>query len=173
MLSFTAISFGKTTTFNWATSNEINVKDFDLQKSDDGVSFQSINKTLAQNNTSNSYSYTDGSSAKEVVYYRLKMNDADGRFTYSNIIKVKIGQDNCNIKVYPNPVQNMLSIEHNPATKNTIINIFSADGKMVLHKSVTTGQIKTILEVAPLKPGNYTVSIFDGITNITSGFIKL
>ncbi len=173
LLSFTANSFGKTTTLHWVTSNEINVKDFDLQKSEDGISFQSINKTLAQNNSSNYYSYTDGISAKEIIYYRIKMNDADGRFTYSNIIKLRLGQNNRNIKVYPNPVQDLLFVEHNPATKNTVINIFSADGKLIVRKTALPGTVKTAIEVAGLNKGNYTISITDGNSSSASGFIKL
>jgi hypothetical protein len=57
---------------------------YELQRSTDSRSFITIGTIAAagNSNTEKNYSYTDRNiiSLGNIVYYRLKMNDADGRF---------------------------------------------------------------------------------------------
>ena len=41
-----------------------------------------------------------------IVYYRLRIVDNDGKYTYSKIIPVKLDQPENIFSVYPNPVDN-------------------------------------------------------------------
>ena len=60
----------------------------------------------------NTYAFTDVNVVSlgiPVVYYRLKLIDIDGRFTYSNVIA--LGVDNkTNIVFYPNPVESTATL---------------------------------------------------------------
>ena len=69
---------------NWKTATETNVKNFDIEKSADGRKFEKIGEVEA-NNTPSVYSAFDDYFF-ESAYYRLKINDLDGKVTYSTAI---------------------------------------------------------------------------------------
>ena len=91
--------FGKITEggalLNWQTIAEINVNNFELQKSLDGKVFITIARRdaiyrvsttpVSTNSTPSVYSVLDDKFT-ESSYYRLKINDLDGAINYSKII---------------------------------------------------------------------------------------
>jgi hypothetical protein len=81
---------------NWKIENQINFSHFVVEKSLDGRVFNSLANTKSTN-----YKDIDLNSAS-VCYYRLKMVDNDGTFSYSNIISVHIRGKNV-VGVFPNP----------------------------------------------------------------------
>ncbi len=95
---------------DWSVENEINFKHYELQVSNDGVNFVTINTVPAQNraNYSSSLDINNLSSLVQgnTLFLRLKMVDMDASFKYSEIIPVN---GKCNstpfvIYGYPNPV---------------------------------------------------------------------
>ena len=74
----------------WSTSSEINSKYFELQKSEDGVSFTTFAQVNAAGNTNliQNYSANDYHPENGYNFYRLKIIDLDGTLSYSNIIAV-------------------------------------------------------------------------------------
>ena len=79
----------KAVILSWSTEREINTKYFTIEKSFDQVSFIPLTNIIASGNAhTHDYHYTDRSSLNGISYYRLKMVDADGRFTYSKIIAI-------------------------------------------------------------------------------------
>lgn len=90
-----------TVELNWTTENEINCSHFEIEKADESLRFAFINKVNANNNRLNSYLFSDDiDKQNSVVYYRIKMVDKDGKFTYSQILRVSLVQTDL-IKVYP------------------------------------------------------------------------
>ena len=45
-----------------------------------------------------------------IVYYRLRIVDKDGKYTYSKVVPVKLEQPENIISVYPNPVDNYTTL---------------------------------------------------------------
>jgi hypothetical protein len=79
LLSFKAINAGKHVQARWGTANEINTKQFIVERSSDGNNFSSIGTVVAKNSSgNNSYSFNDVDPLKSISYYRLKMVDKDG-----------------------------------------------------------------------------------------------
>ena len=70
----------------WNTANEINLQQYEVEKSTDGLTYNKITSIPAKGNTSNTYNVTDNAPTKGFNYYRLKIIDKDGRFNYSNIV---------------------------------------------------------------------------------------
>ena len=60
-------------------------------------------------------------------FYKLKMIDNDGTFTYSKIVSVKLKTDNT--KVLQNPVSNVLKLQFNGIAKLQNISIYSSEGR--------------------------------------------
>ena len=77
-------------TLNWKTTSEINTSYYQLEKSTDGQYYYSIAKINASGSAALGavYNSTDYLLQKGNNFYRLKMTDADGSFSYSNIVKI-------------------------------------------------------------------------------------
>lgn len=92
---------------HWETATELNNEGFHVEKSSDGLHFESIG-FVPGNGTSNQthyYNFQDESLSTS-SYYRLKQVDYDGQFEYSPVSFVKITSTNSvpKIGIYPNPV---------------------------------------------------------------------
>jgi hypothetical protein len=92
----------------WNVENEINIEQYEVEKSIDGTLFTKIAVIAATANIGNSASYqvTDTKPVEGNNYYRIKSVDLDGATAYSNVVKVLIGVPSGEILVYPNPLSN-------------------------------------------------------------------
>ncbi|MBS1509468.1 MAG: hypothetical protein JST86_01410 [Bacteroidetes bacterium] len=115
-LFFKGSTVAKDNVLDWATASEQNTKQFDVERSLNGVTFTKIGVVNAVGNSStvSNYQYTDYNIDRlnsTVMYYRLKQIDINGKFNYSNIVRL-----NYNAKqrvptiVYPNPTQGTVTI---------------------------------------------------------------
>ena len=84
----------------WATASEINNKGFEVEVSENGLSYQKIAFVEGKGNSTTVNSYQLAVSNPNESYYRLKQMDFDGKFSYSPIVFVE-GMETLN--VYPNP----------------------------------------------------------------------
>jgi hypothetical protein len=86
---------------SWQTMNEINVRDFDVERSTDGISFKKMGNVAATNGTAvNEYQLLDNQPATGWNYYRLRSNDANGQYSYSATVKA-LWKTNASIRFYP------------------------------------------------------------------------
>ncbi len=110
LTSFSANRTADAIQLNWQTTNEVNVKNFEVQRSFNGVDFITVGTTAALNNTAitNHYGLDDRQAealqSKTTLYYRLKMNDVDGGFTYSRVAAIAGIKSTGLLLLYPNPV---------------------------------------------------------------------
>jgi hypothetical protein len=130
LLSFDARSAGSTNDLAWTTTREINVSDFVIERSSDGVQYRSIGDRAAQQGflDNNDYSFTDSLPAA-TSYYRLKMSNLDGTFSYSPVREVNSAVA-VSISCYPNPVVNSVNIridDPKPATYR--YSVVTTDGR--------------------------------------------
>lgn len=171
LLDFTGRYADKTVTLNWTTEREINTKYFTVEKSIDQVSFTSLANITATGNPQNNYQYTDRSSLNGMIYYRLKMVDADGRFTYSKIIAIAVPVTN-SIMVFPNPVKDYLFIRLAGIGAPTKIWITDAKGAVIKQTQLQAGTTESTINTAELPAGVYSVSFLSGKQKSTQLFIK-
>ncbi len=131
-ISFTATDEGKNVVLNWQTANELNNNYFSVERSSNGLSFSEIGEVKSKGNSSQiqQYSFEDQNFLNGQNYYRLKQIDLDGRFSYSKIVSIDFS-DFQTIKLYPNPVKNMLRVEGLNPLKNTTLSIVDASGKLI------------------------------------------
>lgn len=110
----------------WVAENEMNTKQFFIQRSFDGINFTDIgNKVVAgQINTPTQYVYVNDIQnlmLYNVVYYRVKAEDNIQRFAYSNVALLRLSKIT-GIRVWPNPVGDFANITYNSAV-NTILDV--------------------------------------------------
>ena len=90
----------------WQTNRELSTDRYELERSNNGNDFIKIASVAANGNSTNllQYNYFDGAPNSLINYYRLKILDKNGDFTYSKIIQVRLNEIAASINVYPNPV---------------------------------------------------------------------
>jgi uncharacterized protein (DUF1501 family) len=94
----------------WGTASENNTDHFEIQRSTDGKTFKSVGQVKAKGHTHEAQKYTFFDpklplSTSSVFYYRLKINDSDGKFAYSNVKSILFNKDGYKISadIFPNP----------------------------------------------------------------------
>lgn len=161
LLDFTVTPRSADAVLNWRTSQEINSKDYTVQRSFDGEHFENIGIVSASGNStsSKSYSFTDIgiiNSGKAVVYYRLMSLDIDGKGTASAIITLKIkGTDKWNVKLLSNPVTENIKLLLTGFTENIQLSVVDIHGKKLYSviKPAVNGQVS--LPASGLPKGIY------------------
>jgi Secretion system C-terminal sorting domain len=145
LISFTGILENNTIKLNWQSTNQINTADFIVERSNNNVNnFSAISKVNAQNTfaLTNSYKYTDDALLQGINYYRLKMEDKDGKFTYSNVVKINYTNDNATtIIISPNPFSNSTTISFTLSQSQKVsAGIFDDAGRLI--KNITDAQME-------------------------------
>jgi hypothetical protein len=110
LLSFSGVAKGEQSILQWQTVNEVNTKEFVVERSSDGRLFTPIGVVKTNNRIeTNNYSYSDNSFGNETCYYRLKMMDSDGSFEYSKIVAIK-NTASRRLQILSNPVSSILTL---------------------------------------------------------------
>ncbi|MEO9005015.1 MAG: T9SS type A sorting domain-containing protein [Ginsengibacter sp.] len=179
MVSFTGAYSDGVATLNWSTSQEFNNDRFELLRSTDGQNFELAATIAGSGNsaTTKNYRYQDRASvAGNSLFYKLKQIDVDGRFTFSNIIKLSIGSTNSAFQIFPNPATNdfTASFNTNKIGKATLL-VRSTNGQTVVKKAidVTKGNNSIFVNVSQLKTGMYYISIINEEINYNAKLQKL
>ncbi|MBX2930497.1 MAG: T9SS type A sorting domain-containing protein [Chitinophagaceae bacterium] len=161
----------------WATTTEINVAYYEVERSINGNDFEAIGKITAQNRASSNYNFADFNyNKKGNNYYRVKIVDNDSKYSYSKILQVKIN-DTKKIEIYPNPIVNgILSIYLNDVSSNKRINVrLINQAGQILYNNYYTQETdgKIDINVANYASGNYIVQLINeqGVVQ-TAQFIK-
>ncbi len=158
LLSFTARATGTGIQLNWATAQEVNNAFFTVERSVDGVRFESI-ATVAGAGNSNQviqYAYTDVSATGNKVYYRLTQTDIDGNFTRSVVQVLHLEDKEQQISIFPNPVQNQFKVVLPNGVKEAVLSIFDAKGMLLQQQRITGGQY---INSTALRTGIYYITL--------------
>jgi alpha-tubulin suppressor-like RCC1 family protein len=158
LIDFKATKQADNVLLQWLTHTEQNVNGFRVERKTESGDFESIGFVAAKNTSVNDYTFTDYSPVKGVSYYRLKMVDIDGKFTYSKVIQLSYDA-NIQIMLYPNPVTDMLYIKLSDAQPAFAI-VLNSTGQTV-KKEKFTGNAATI-NLSGVPKGIYTVKINQG-----------
>lgn len=163
LLGFSGASSPTGNLLQWTTTQEMNTSHFDIEWSDDGLKFVKIGTEQAGGYTTSTteYKYLHSRPVNGYNFYRLKMVDNDGRYTYSAIIKLSAQISNSGITVFPNPVTNRLQLNIQ-ASKNELIvfHLYSAAGKWVASKTFTVlkGNNSLAWDITTAAAGLYFIS---------------
>ena len=85
LLSFEAICNNNSVNLLWSTASEKNNDYFTIERSSDGITFQTVLTVKGAGNSNQviNYSAIDEKPIDGIAYYRLKQTDYDGKFEYS------------------------------------------------------------------------------------------
>jgi hypothetical protein len=157
--SFTATRRNNTGLLQWQTSQELNSKQFTIEKSTDGVLFIPIGIVAAAGNSQSllNYQFTDPVLSNGMNYYRLLITDINGHSERSLIRSIQASDAGLNIHVFPNPVVNgSLFIRSSEDIRR--IELSDISGRMLLQRNTSGTQHK--LNLQQFAKGTYLLSLY-------------
>ena len=163
LTSFTANVVGSSVELNWTTATELNNSGFEIERSEDNVSFEKIAFVPGFGTTTEpkSYSYTDQSVNGGTYYFRLKQIDFDGSFVYSDVVEVDVTLPSIFAleQNYPNPFNPSTSIQFSlPVDAQVAIGIYNLVGEKVVEVAsgnFAAGSHKVTFNASTLTSGIY------------------
>jgi hypothetical protein len=173
LVSFTGKNIGTANQLNWVTAEEKNFDHFELERSADGQQFSKIaNIDSKKSNVGNNYTFTDSKPLKERNFYRLKMQDMDGSFKYSEIVSLsEISTSGVSINMYPNPANHELNVQITGRSDGAAFILISDLVGNLVRSMQTTGSSTTI-NVDQLPTGAYLVKYIDNTNSVIKKIIK-
>ncbi|MCY7422212.1 MAG: T9SS type A sorting domain-containing protein [Chitinophagaceae bacterium] len=177
LLQFMAVRKTDKVQLQWSTTNEVNNQQFVVERSTDRTNFIEIATVAGIGNSTliNNYNTIDAHPIYGANYYRLKQIDIDGKFTYSGIVAVNfIAENSLQLKVYPNPVGNNITLQLTQATGNYSLVVYNFAGKKVLaaNGSLTDINQRLNTQLIKLTTGVYSIQLTGKGQKTSTVFVK-
>ncbi|WP_207493263.1 T9SS type A sorting domain-containing protein [Aridibaculum aurantiacum] len=164
LLSFSAAYKANTIELVWSTSAEVNTAKFEVETSSNGTSFTKVTEVAAKGGGTARAEYRFAHATTEGVhFYRLKMVDNNGSYTYSNVARVSVTKADRSVSVHPNPVvNNKINIQLGnflPGTYSVILT--GSNGQVAFQAKITSngGNHNTSLQLPSLTKGIYNMQV--------------
>jgi hypothetical protein len=161
-ISFTGKRTNSGNQLTWKAEEDANTDSYELEYSPNGIRYNTVKSVVAQSKLQNSNgltaTYTEADAEKNDAYYRLKQFDRNGRFTYSEVVFIRGGQ-NKQLLLYPNPVtdQLRLGIPGVLGNEQAIVQIYHVNGIKLLEQRVATNTVT--INTSKFSPGQYIVRV--------------
>ena len=177
LISFKVNAVNEKAVLKWAVNSDEGYKEYEIEKSVDGIKFLKIGNVKANGNpNATSYIFYDGDFNSALSYYRLKLiSNLNGPNTYSKI--AALGNGNLFVKVSTiNPFKNNLRIEVTiPDDGEMSFKLYDVYGAVVFNKKlqVQKGTTKLNLgEVSNLPGGIYILNTSVNSVTVKNKLIK-
>ena len=158
LISFNGKNNGNINQLSWTVNNEQDLSRYELERSIDGLHFNTVGNVAATG--SNNYSYLDninGISAS-IYYYRLKSIDKDGHFKYSAIVRIRTLTKGWIVEA-TNPFTEKIQVNIESAVKDEAMLTFTdLSGKLLLKKHISLSPGNNAFEIT--EAGRYAKGIY-------------
>jgi hypothetical protein len=179
LVQFSGTLTGGKATLNWSVAENESGNYFELQKSTAGKVFESAGLFFATATAgTEQYAYTDAAILADVMYYRLKLVDKNGRIQFSNIVvlRTKSAPTPAALSLLQNPVQQTVNASYlSASTEAAQLTVYNTMG-VRLHSSkvmLQKGANKLSVNLTGSYPtGNYILEVRSGSGSSTTQFIK-
>lgn len=158
LLEFNAIKSSTQVELKWTTTAEINLHSFEIETSTDGVQWNKLSTIISRGdaNMQTEYKEYDKNPSYGYNYYRLKLNDIDGNYSYSSIKSIYMNLEE-QVKCYPNPAIDIIHITLPSSANKATVSIFTETGNLVSYYNVVGTQVS--IPTSSLAKGRYIVKI--------------
>lgn len=89
----------------WKAGNENDIKNYQVEYSQDGIHFLNLGIVEPKNESINNYEFIHQRPGAGNNFYRIRINKIDGGVQFSKVAKVAIPRSGSSMMIYPNPVQ--------------------------------------------------------------------
>jgi PKD repeat protein len=153
------------------------VEKFEIEKSLDGINFNTVVQKNKNSNGLLYYQYVDQTiSNKEIIYYRLKMIEQTGAVTYSDIVPVSNKKDvPFIVNIWNNPVKDALRVTLKSKLAGKVdITLNNTLGSLIFNKKIdiSIGHNDFTENVSTLKKGIYFLNVYYNKEHFTYKIIK-
>jgi len=161
----------------WSTTNEVNVSHFEVEESSDGIHFKNIGVVMANNSTVlNKYSFSTTNLTLSTSYYRIKIQNNDGKSEYSQIVLIR-NTPKTNLVVLNNPIhENRISLQCNnlPNGKYSL-KLYNSNGQLTQQQLISISETSKAIPSITLKntsnKGVYIITLTGNGVNEETRFI--
>jgi hypothetical protein len=162
LAKFTGVEKDKKVELQWQLSSDNQLSKVIVEKGVSTARFNAIGEVSI--NAKTNFNYTDNSGINSVAYYRLKMINADGTVTYSNILTFRSsaggGQP---FKVYPSVVNSSVTVAvKGDKTGAATFQLLDYAGRVVKQQNIIVqeGNNNVVVDgLGNFNTGNYVVSL--------------
>lgn len=164
-----------TALIEWITASEKDNDYFTIERSDDGIHFDYLQKIKGAGNTSiqQSYQWEDRHPFSGISYYRLKQTDFNGDYSYSAVKAVQFKGADADIILFPNPGKDRIYFTvYTTESDNFQLQVYDAAGKMVRTmqlQPINSNQHSGIMDRNELTSGIYIYHLLQDDNIIKSG----
>ncbi len=177
LLNFGGANAGAVNKLHWTVTQEQDLDRYELQRSTDGVHYQTV-KTVTPFNSPIERTYNCDDPVNPVnaeYYYRLKIIDQDGTYEYSAIVFIRVVVKNT-FSVIGSPFRDFVTLQYTVANYQPVsIRYFNSAGAFVRKEdyNLTAGTgIYTLWGLANYPAGMYFLKIESGGQSQTFKVIK-
>lgn len=176
LLNFNGMEKTNHVLLQWTTKEELNSSHFEIEKLHAPQQYAKVAQVIAKGTSTatNSYEFKDEFATQGLNYYRLKMVDQDGKFTYSEVVTVQVkkGRNLMNVSMNVWYQGDVLKLNINSSLKaNNALLLSDASGK-ILYKSTLMLQpgLNSVTVPVSLPVSVYYATLMDGDKKLTSSF---
>ena len=164
---FNASSAESLIRLDWQTATELNNAGFEVERSVDARSWQTLGFVSGKGTTETTQEYQfDDRELRtgQLYYYRLKQIDFDGAFAYSAIVSAELMRPDTDRPGFtPNPAAaGLTSLTYtSPAAAELQLDVFDVTGKLLLTEThgIATGENRLSLDWSSLGSGIFVVKL--------------
>lgn len=160
---------------NWQTKTEINFSHFELERSvQETNNFRKIAYIKGTNlQNGSSYKYVDIPEVQATHFYRLKLVDKDGSFSYSNILRDDVQARTTSFQIYPTLLTgNQITALFDEPAKQAQLKIFNSNGQLMRSYTVRDGVLSMLIDTGNLLKGFYLMVLQQNGKTETVKFLK-
>jgi len=158
LIYFTAVADGGKVRLNWEAANEQETVKYEVEKSLNSSNFNKIGTVISRQLSQSAYIDFDNATAMGWNYYRLKIIDKSGSFSYSPVRPVKFSKGQEEVKIFPVPATDLLHLLLPSSYVNTAtLQLYGIDGKFIAALKPAVNNVN--INVKPLAGGSYVIKI--------------
>jgi hypothetical protein len=166
LINFNGVAIGSHAHLMWYAANEIKLNRYEVEYSGDGKTFRKVGAVTPKGNSANDYEFDYDNLQSSNNYFRLKMVDINGNFTYSTTVNLKqaANEAEAEISIYPNPASGDAILIGSVAGDELIL--MSIDGRIISHQ-IASG-VQSIIRLDAVPAGAYQVVLSRSGRKITA-----
>jgi len=176
LVAFDATKADKKALLEWQWQANINHRDFYIERSANGITFEQLGTVAPISNSNGALQYyqlIDENPINGWNYYRLRYPENDIDYQYSQIRALNFGEASAVVSVYPSPTKGVVTISFaDLLNQAATIKIYDVLGQVVLSSKVPKNIRQYELNLSELPAAVYVVSVKIGVATQNIRVVK-
>lgn len=136
--SFSGVSQNSGAKLNWSMNKGHDILTAEVERSLNGVNFSRVAQISVASQVNSTYTDNNHNAS---AYYRLKLTDAGGKVSYSEVLLIKGAGAQAGFKVFPTVIDNYTTVNFSGTSSGTaILSVVDNNGRIVKKQSISVQQ---------------------------------